>query len=62
MRWTKYDRTQWSRWFAWRPVVLYTGKTVVWLEVVERQWRGSLFESVWAYRGREIRADDPNQT
>lgn len=41
MRWQSesWPWANWRRWFAWRPVRLTGTDTIVWLEVVERQWR-----------------------
>ena len=31
----KQDRSEWHRWFAWRPVALVTGERA-WMQTVER--------------------------
>lgn len=37
MRWTRGQKMDWTRWFAWHPIQLETGQWV-WLETVERKF------------------------
>jgi hypothetical protein len=45
MRWKRTNRGDWHRWYAWRPVETEDG-TVIWLEMVERQYN----HEFWWYR------------
>ena len=51
-------REGWHLWFAWRPVIIDTGR-VVWLETVRRQsefhagYAGSGWDSVYKRKNKE---------
>ncbi len=63
------SRSDWHRWFAWRPVVVNTGEGSqyweywVWLEVVERKWGTSRYsgQQKWRYRPAESDRDCDRQ-
>lgn len=47
------ERTEWHRWFAWYPIVMWTGE-VRWLVNVDRKWVINYAEvkGFWVYRER----------
>lgn len=51
---------RWHRWFAWHPVrVPRTGKTVIWLEVVQRkgELKDSWWDDRWSFQYKEVGDD-----
>ena len=58
----EHSRSEWHRWFAWRPVVVVTedgSENWVWLEIVERKWGASKYtgQRKWRYRPAESARD-----
>lgn len=35
MRYRFKDKSKWHKWFAWRPIYMWEGDQMVWLETVE---------------------------
>jgi hypothetical protein len=48
MRVRPKDRANWTRWFAWHPVII--DNVTVWLEIVERKRDPDIFDWVYSYR------------
>ena len=51
MRIESYNPYNWHKWFAWRPVKI--GKTIYWLEFVERE----RIDMMWCYRPIEAKTE-----
>jgi hypothetical protein len=55
-RWSARRWRHWHRWFAWRPVSIYTQARewrVVWLQYLERRWTEGVTSGLgprWVYR------------
>jgi hypothetical protein len=48
MRLRPKDRSHWSKWFAWHPVII--DNVTVWFEIVERRRYPDIFDWVYGYR------------